>query len=206
MKNILVIGGSGRVGSQLIEYLIEENFSVRTILRTKNEILEKYSNLEIIYDDVSKPKKADSWFLGIDAVYSCLSGRKTKPDYSILTKGVSLILNHSICNRLILIGGAGILHDEEFGFRRNRPGYPEIFKLVSSENLKVWKELENSNKEWSFLCAPEMPSGERTKKYRLKKNFLPENGNRISVEDVADAMLKILEEEWSFRSRIGISY
>ncbi len=206
MKKVLVLGGSGRVGSKLIEYAIQENFEVSTILRSPSENLEKFSKLQIFFSDLNHPENLSKAFENKDCIFSCLSGRKTKPDYSILSKGCDAILNFSECKRIIFIGGAGVLEDKEFGLRRNRPNYPEIFKNVSSENLKVLEKLKKSDKDWSFLAAPEMPIGERTKKYRLEKDYLPENGNRISVEDVADAMLKIIDLDWTKKFKIGISY
>lgn len=206
MKKALVLGGSGRVGSKLIEYLLDEGFEVSTILRTPNLNLDKFAKLKIYFGDLNFSENLSDVFKKQDCIFSCLSGRKTKPDYSILSKGCDAVLNYSDCKRVILIGGAGILNDKEFGLRRNRPNYPEIFKNVSSENLKVLEKLKKSDKDWSFLAAPEMPSGERTKNYRLEKDFLPENGNRISVEDVADAMLKIINLDWTKKTRVGIAY
>jgi putative NADH-flavin reductase len=207
--NIVIFGASGRVGSSLVEYSLEKNLSITACSRNL-EGLEKWKDRVSLQsvdvkdlDSVAKLIRNDS------IVYSCLSGRSSKPDYSVLSIGIQNMIQAMEkvgSKRIILVAGAGILLDKEFGLRRDRPNYPEIFRKVSAENLIVLEKLQSSHLDWSMLCCPEMPLGERTEKYRMEIDYLPEKGNRISVQDVADAMLKITENEIYFQKRIGISY
>ena len=207
--NVVIFGASGRVGSSLVEYCLEKNDSITACSRNLTN-LERFSDKIILKELDVKNLNSVTQVINKDSiVYSCLSGRNSKPDYSVLSIGIQNMIqamNQVGSKRIVIVAGAGILLDKEFGLRRNRPNYPEIFKMVSAENLIVLDKLKNSNLEWSILCCPEMPYGERTGKYRIEVDYLPESGNRISVQDVADAMLNITENKFYFQKKIGICY
>ena len=209
MKKIIVLGASGRVGQKLVEYALTENYLVTAFVRNENKFLIKHPNLQIRTGDVFNEKEVTNAIEGQDVVISALSGRSTKPDYSVLSVGMKYIISGMEkfgVSRILNVAGAGILEDKEFGLRRNRPNYPETFKFVSAENWKVFEFLKTTNVRWTIVCAPEMPNETRTGIYRTATNYLPEGGRRISVEDVADFILKNLETEVTFKQRIGIAY
>lgn len=209
MKNIIIFGASGRVGQKLIEYALADNFKVTAFVRDTTKIKVGHLNLNVVQGDVFNRDDVQSAIKGKDFVLSALSGRSSKPDYSVLSTGMNNIISGMEkfnIKRVMSVAGAGILDDKEFGLRRNRPNYPEIFRLVSAENWKVFESLQNTNLNWTMVCAPEMPEEKRTGIYRVENNFLPEGGRRISVEDVADFILKNLETKNTFQKRIGIAY
>lgn len=209
MKNIIIFGASGRVGQRLIEYALADNFKVTAFVRDTAKVNINHTNLEVIKGNVFQLDEVENAVKGKDIVLSALSGRSSKPDYSVLSTGMKNIISGMEkfdIKRIICVAGAGILEDKEFGLRRNRPNYPEIFRLVSAENWKVFEYLQKTARNWTMVCAPEMPEEKRTGIYRVENGFLPEGGRRISVEDVADFILKHLEAENTFQKRIGIAY
>ena len=67
--------------------------------------------------------------------------------------------------------------------------------------------LAASGLEWTLVCPPNMPTGERTGRYRTRADRLPEGGREISVEDVADFLSLVQPGERRFiATRVGISY
>ncbi len=209
MKKIIIFGASGRVGKKLVEYALDDKYQVAAFVRNPDNLKIKHSNLEIFIGDVFNAKEVENAIQGKDYVLSALSGRSTKPDYSVLSTGMKNIITgmeKSSVKRILSVAGAGILDDLEYGLRRNRPKYPEIFKLVSAENWKVYETLQKTNVNWTMVCAPEMPEEKRTGIYRTANDYLPIDGKRISAEDVADFILKNLETEATYRKRLGIAY
>ncbi|HNI91573.1 MAG TPA: SDR family oxidoreductase, partial [Leptospiraceae bacterium] len=205
----LIIGATGRVGQRLVQYSLNSNYKVTALVRDKSKLKSTNPNLEVIVGSVLDPQIIEEAIQGKEFVLTALSGRSTKPDYSVLSKGIENVvtcMEKAKVKRLISVAGAGILDDSEFGLRRNRPNYPEIFKLVSAENWKIYEYLKTKEINWTLVCAPEMPEEKRTGVYRATNDYLPLGGRRISVEDVADYILKILDEPETFKKRIGISY
>lgn len=209
MKNIIVFGASGRVGKKLVEYALNDKYRVTAFVRNPDNLKIKHANLEIFMGDVFNVREVENAIRGNDFVISALSGRSTKPDYSVLSTGMKNIITgmeKSGVKRILSVAGAGILDDLEYGLRRNRPKYPEIFKLVSAENWKVYEALQKTNANWTMVCAPEMPEEKRTGIYRTANDYLPIDGKIISAEDVADFILKNLETETTYKKRVGIAY
>jgi len=75
-KSILVTGGAGFIGSNIVEYLLEHNIKLVRILDNlstgkKSNIefmLEKYLNLEFIYGDIANLETCRSAVKGIDII------------------------------------------------------------------------------------------------------------------------------------------
>lgn len=207
-KKVLIIGATGRVGKKLLEYSLQEKASVSVFIRNDSELAFK-ERIKVYYGDVLHKETLKDAILGQEIVFSCLSGRKTKPDYLVLSKGIQNIIEvmqEYNVTRILNVAGAGILNDKEYGLRRNRPNYPSIFLKVSEENLKVLDILEKSNIIYTCVCAPEMPEGEKTAHYRTEIDYLPENGSRISTGDVAHFMISAATNPLYFRKKVGIAY
>ena len=60
-KNILIIGGSGFIGSKLIDFYLKKKFKVFSISRTKKSH-KKIKNLKNFYFDISNKKKCEVFF------------------------------------------------------------------------------------------------------------------------------------------------
>ncbi|MBK6607701.1 MAG: SDR family oxidoreductase [Leptospiraceae bacterium] len=209
MNKLIIFGASGRVGTRLIEYALSDKYKVTAFVRDRSKIKLTDSNLEIISGDVFNPEQVENAIAGKDFVFSALSGRSSKPDYSVLSVGMNNIVSgmeKAGIKRILIVAGAGILDDSEYGLRRNRPNYPEIFKFVSAENWKVYEALQKTKLNWTLVCAPEMPEDKRTGNYRTAIDYLPVDGRRIAVEDVADFFLQNIRTEAIFQKRVGIAY
>ncbi|MCB1141017.1 MAG: NAD(P)H-binding protein [Leptospiraceae bacterium] len=209
MKTILIVGSSGRVGRSLLGFKSSFEYKLIGFQRTNLDESGDSEGVEFVFGDVLDFTKLEDAIKKADIVFSVLSGRKTKPDYSILSIGMKNILDAMKKNgkrRLINLGGAGVLDDPDYGKYRNRPSYPEFFKNVSAENLKVLSLLEASGLDWTMICAPEMPEGAAQGNYRLEIDFMPTGGRRISVGDVALCMYEIIEKNEYFKKKVGIAY
>lgn len=63
---ILVIGGTGTVGSQVVTRLLSKGIKVRVMTRSKDKISEDISNLSYVLGDLSEPHSLSSVFQGVD--------------------------------------------------------------------------------------------------------------------------------------------
>ena len=57
-----------------------------------------------------------------------------------------------------------------------------------------------------MIATGEIVPGERTGVYRTLEDQLPEGGRKISVEDVADFLLKALRDGLHIKKRVGAGY
>jgi UDP-glucose 4-epimerase len=72
--SILVVGGSGFIGSNLVSHLIENNQNVRVLDRSVKPYIKQLPEVEYIYGDFADRQLLDNSLKGIDIVYHLVSG------------------------------------------------------------------------------------------------------------------------------------
>lgn len=205
--NILILGGTGRVGSHIVSYALHDRHHVTVLVRTPEKIQINHENLTIIQGNVLNKDDIVRAMHGMDVVISSLNTDGT----TTLTESMPLIIeameNEGI-QRIITIGTAGILQSRM---------YPNVLRYQSSESkrksvraaeehYKVYKKLKQSKLEWTIVCPTYLPDGERVGEYRTESNFLPEGGIKISVPDTAEFAFSQIKSSDYIKTRVGISY
>ncbi|MFP7296939.1 NAD(P)-dependent oxidoreductase [Neobacillus niacini] len=205
--NILILGATGRVGSQIVTYTLHDNHHVTVFVRTPEKIQINSENLTIVQGNVLNKNDIVRAMHGIDVVISALNTDGT----TTLSESMPLIIkameNEGI-QRIITIGTAGILQSRTT---------PSILRYQSSESKrkstraaeehhKVYDMLKQSPLEWTIVCPTYLPDGESIGEYREERDFLPEGGEKIHVSDTAEFAYKQIECNQYIKSRVGIAY
>jgi uncharacterized protein len=216
MKNIVLIGASGFIGSAILKEALSRGHKVKAIARNPGKISIKDPNLVIMAGDVSSSVLVEELCLGADVVISAYNAGWKNPDiasdtmriYPSILEGVK----KSGVKRFIAVGGAGSLFVSP-GVRMMDSGIipehflPAIKSLASFylEKLSAEKELD-----WVFFSpAMNIAPGVRTGKFRLGEDdmiFDSEGKSNISVEDYAVAMLDEVENPAHHNERFTIGY
>lgn len=204
---ILVLGATGRVGRQIVEFALQDQHEVTTFVRDSHKLQLDNKNLHMFQGNVLNKKDLEQAMVNVDVVVSALNtdGNDT------LSSSISLILEvmeqHTI-KRIITIGTAGILQSRVS---------PTILRYQSTESKRkstfaakehqyVFEQLHDSNVDWTIVCPTYLPDGSFTGVYRVERNFLPEGGSEISVADTASfAYQQIFSKEF-VKTRVGIAY
>lgn len=209
MKNILVFGATGRTGRKFIEYALEKNYHVTAFMRNPDAFAIKHPNLVSFRGDILDNPKINQSLEGQDIVVSTLGARDFSTEITILSEGMKNILSgmqqHQI-KRLLAIGGMGVLKKSETQLMHEDEEFPPFWENITNDHLRVFAQLQKSPIDWTFVCPPNMPDGARTGTYRTLADFHPEGGDEVSVEDVADFLLKELEANQFIQKRVGIAY
>ncbi|MBZ5753332.1 MULTISPECIES: NAD(P)-dependent oxidoreductase [Metabacillus] len=205
--NILILGATGRVGSQIVTYALHESHHVTVLVRTPEKIQINNENLTIIEGNVLNKDDIVRAMHGIDVVISALNTDGT----TTLSESMPLIIeameNEGI-KRIITIGTAGILQSRTTpnSLRYQSSESKQRSTRAAKEHHKVYDMLKQSTLEWTIVCPTYLPYGERVGKYRIDRNFLPEGGAEISVPDTAEFSFKQIKASDYIKSRVGIAY
>lgn len=216
MKNVVLIGASGFVGSAILNELLTKGHKVTAIVHNPQKINVENPNLAVIKADVSDTNTLINACKGKDAVISAYNPGWTNPHiYEETLRNYPLILDavkQSGVKRLLCVGGAGTLFCAP-GLRVVDSGViPEaIMGGVKSLGEFYLNTLMNEKDiDWIFFSpAGTLEPGQRTGKFRLGKDDLivDENGtSHISVEDYAVAMIDELENPKHHYERFTIGY
>ena len=203
-----LFGSTGRVGRRLIEYALAEGHTVRAMARTPSRITPR-SGLEVLAGDVLDPSAVERTITGSEIVLSTLGGAGLEDPGQAQSQGMRNIvaaMEKLRVRRLLGVAGSGILDSATGGLRHDQPSFLAMFKPVSLRHLEAWHAMRDSALEWTMVVAPDLVDGARTGVYRTLDKQLPEQANQISVEDVADFMLKEMTAKAHLRRRVGIGY
>lgn len=216
MKDVLLIGASGFVGTAILNELLNRGHKVTAVVRNPEKITGKHENLSVVKADVSSAEDVAGLFNGRDEVISAYNPGWTNPNifqdtltvYSGIVKGAKA----AGVKRLLCVGGAGSLFCAP-GLRLMDAGVLPDFIMPGVKGLAgFYLDVLTNEKEidWVFFSpAGNIAPGQRTGKFRLGKDDLivDEAGNsNISVEDYAVAMVDELETPRHHQERFTIGY
>ncbi|MGC8465217.1 MAG: NAD(P)-dependent oxidoreductase [Acidimicrobiales bacterium] len=189
-NEIVLIGGTGNMGSRVVTELISRNHTVTAVVWRPKEV-PAHPTVMVKRSDVSDERDLLALLAGHDAIVSSLRLSEIDPPKlidSVRTSGV---------RRYVVVGGAGSLEvspgvrliDTE---RISKQVRPEAAAGVAFLNLL--DEEEQLNRTFISPSVMFVPD-ERTGKFRIGDDSLltgPE-GSRISFEDFALALVDELE-------------
>ena len=205
---IALFGSTGRVGTRVLEYALADGHTVRAVVRNASRLTPR-ERLEIIEGDVLDAPAVSRAIAGTDAVISTLGGSGVDDPGDAQSQGMRNIVAgmtaHGV-KRVLGVAGGGILDAPNGGLRHDQPTFPAVFKKVSNKHKEAWHAMRDSDLDWTMVATGDIVPGERTGIYRTLEDLLPEGGRRISVEDVADFLLRELAEGKHLRKRVGAGY
>lgn len=205
--NILLLGSTGRVGSHIAKLALEDKHQVTALVRTPEKLMINDVKLSIIKGDVTVKEDVERAMKNADVVISALNTDGT----DTLTKSMPLIIdamNAEGIKRIITIGTAGILQSrvEPDVLRYQSSESKRKLTRAAEEHHQTYLLLEESDLDWTVVCPTYLPDGEAIGTCREARDYLPEDGKKITVGDTAVFVYKQLESNQYIKSRVGIAY
>lgn len=216
MKNVVIIGASGFVGTAIVEEALTRGYQVKGIVRNPGKVTISNPNLKLIKADIMDTAGLTELLKGEELVISAYNPGWTNPGiYDDTLNGYTSILKAAKgagAKRLLIVGGAGSLYvapnvrvmDTGTLPEEILPGVKGLAKVLT-DYLMPEKDID-----WVFFSpAGNIFPGERTAKFRLGKDDLivdGEGNSNISVQDYAVAMIDELENASHHRQRFTIGY
>lgn len=205
--NILILGATGRVGSQIVTHALHDGHDVTVLVRTPEKIQINNENLTIIQGNVLNEDDIVRSIGGIDVVISALNTDGT----TTLSESMPLIIEamkREGIQRIITIGTAGILQSrstpQSMRYQLRESKHKSV--RAAREHHKAYSMLKQSGLQWTIVCPTYLPDRESIGKYRVDYDFLPEGGTEISVSDTAEFTFGQINSSDYIESRVGIAY
>jgi len=211
MKKIVVFGASGGTGIEVVNQALEAGYHVTAIIRDTESFPICHQRLKRVKGDVLEPKTFEMSLNSVDAVISCLGVQHRKPT-NVYSQGISNIIqgmkNENI-TRMICISAGGVeVAPNNSLIMKFLIKYvlQRIFKNSYADMLKMEEILKNHEINWTVVRPPRLQNGEKTGKYRIAVNEFLNRMSSLKRSDLADFMLKHLDDRKTFRSKVEISY
>ncbi|WP_145414213.1 NAD(P)-dependent oxidoreductase [Paenibacillus xylanexedens] len=205
--HILVLGATGRVGSHIVKYALQDGHQVTALVRTPDKIDTKHDRLTIVQGNVLESHDLLRAIEGTNAVISALNTDGT----TTLSQSMPLLINameQEDIQRIITVGTAGILQSrtEPGKLRYQSSESRRKSTRAAEEHEQVYTLLKESTLEWTIVCPTYLPDGEVRGNYRIERDVLPEGGTEITVGDTAEFTYRQLGDRQFINARVGICY
>lgn len=215
---VALIGGTGFVGSALLDELLQRGHEVVALARDPGKYPAR-PGLSVVRADVQDAQQVQQAVTGSDAVLSAFNAGWGNPNiYQDFMQG-----SHSIqagtkaagVKRYIVVGGAGSLYAAPGLQIVDTPGFPAPILDGARAARDLLKELQaqEHDLDWTFLSPPigfkPGVRAERTGRYRVGRDEPLMDGDQpgsISAADLAVAVVDELERPAHVRQRFTIAH
>jgi len=203
---VVIFGSTGRTGKHLIHSALEAGFDVTAFARIPDRISTRHPRLTLFQGDATVATEVESAIVGKNAVISAVGSDlgQTNLRQKAMENMISAMQKHHV-KRIIGIGGMGVLQANEETQIFETPGFPQEYIPVSQDHNSAYEALNRSGLDFTFMCPPTIIDGPKTEHYAVEADFPPKGNFQISTGDLADFMIKELQEGRFLRKRVGIA-
>lgn len=202
---ITVFGASGRVGQHVIRLALEQGMEVTAFVRTPSKIQISHPFLHIYHGNALHANDVAAAIEGHNAVVSCLAsskGLKQSTELGNMIENIALGMEKHGVKRIVYVASAGI--------------YGEIPRISGKMVMKTLKyplldhrhavdTIVNYNLDYTIVRPMGLTNDAPTGNYREAVEGIPEKGRSIAREDVANFIIKALEDSKYIKESVSIA-
>jgi putative NADH-flavin reductase len=209
---LTIFGATGGTGLHLVPQALDAGHHVTAVVRDATRLPFRHANLDVRVADVLDPAAIEPAVKGADAVLSALGprGRKAPPVCAPAVHSMLTAMRASGPRRIVAVSAAPVPdHDPGDGLLLRltlRPLLRALLRDVYADHGRMEQELRDSGLDWTIIRPPQLLNRPFTGRYRTARNQNVRGGHRISRGDLAHAMLRLLDDNTSIRTTLGIGY
>ena len=201
---LVVLGATGSTGLEIVRQAIEHGHSVTAFVRSSDRVKAFGDRITIKQGNLLDTTELEQVIKGHghDAVLSAFGPRApiSKADANLLRQfavALTSAMLHAGVRRVVVESVAFLFKDSIIppAYLLGRLFFPGVVADASA----MEKVLEKSGLDWTIARPPKLTTKPYTGKYRVREGHLPPFGFSISYADVADFMIKAVQN----RSLIG---
>lgn len=207
---LVVFGATGKTGHLLIQQALDRGDEVTAVVRNPRRMEISHARLQVVEADIFEPEMIAPAIKSNDAVVSSL-GKTSKEQPHVCQLGARSIMKAMVdtgVRRLLVVSNSA--HTTEEGDllprRLVQKQLNKILKVPFEDLRRMEEEVRASSLDWTILQPARMTDGEHTGEYRLELGKHVRNGWKISRADVADAILRVLDDDATIGTHVAQAY
>jgi uncharacterized protein YbjT (DUF2867 family) len=211
-SRLLVLGGTGRAGRQLILEALERGYQVTALARDPAQLSDiQTQQLQVLRGDMTNAAQVEELLKqGFDAVVCTLGVFQKSPGTPLtdMTRHLVSAMKKYGPARLVVMSSLGVGDSDGQGNLLVKFVTSRILKHVLVDKASQEVVLQESGLDWTVLRPPRLIDSPTRKPYRLWQGTARPRGTRwrIGTLDAASEMLNLLEQDDSFHSAWQCSY
>jgi putative NADH-flavin reductase len=204
---LVVLGATGGTGLEIVRQAIERGHSVTALVRSPERLKAFRGRIAVEQGDLLNSGELERVIRGHDAVISGFGSRVpiSKSDAHLLEQFAGALagaMPRAGVRRVVVESVAFLFRNSILppAYLLGRLLFPRTVADASAMERIFWE----SELDWTMVRPPELTDKPYTGKYRMREGQLPRFGFKISRADVADFMIKVVEDRASIRKVVGI--
>ena len=205
---LVVLGATGGIGLEIVRQAIEHGHAVTAFVRSPERLREFQGRIRVIQGDVLNSVELARAIEGHDAVLSGFGPRVpiAKSDANLLREfavALTTAMQHAGVRRIVVVSTAFLFRDSIIPptYLFGRLFFPGV--VTDSEGME--RTIRASDLDWTIVRPPQLTDRGRSEKYRVREGHLPRFGFNIPRADVADCVIKTIEDRTSVNKILGVS-
>ena len=204
--DVVVLGAGGGTGHRIVEEALRHGHRVTAAVRSPGRFpapdvsADAAAGLRVVHADVRDPESLRLAIEGQDVVVSAVGppGRRAAGLYSDGARAVVAAMEQGGVDRFLGITSAGVRYDDPhlaLWYRRLvRPLLGELY----ADMILMERIVRTSSLDWTFVRPVLLLDRDPTGTYRVLDGATPERGRTITRGDVAQFIVRELDERrWS---------
>jgi putative NADH-flavin reductase len=199
---ILILGATGPTGQQLVKQALEKNHQVTVLVRNPEKLGMTHGNLHVVKGEVLDEATLKKAVEGTEAVLCTLGRGRSLKSFDLMTTAVTNIIaamKSSNIDRVILLSSFGVGETFTQANFFQKLVFRTFLKNIYSDKAKADAMLRNSPLEWTLVCPVILTNKPGTGNYKVAETLPMKGMPKISRTDVADFMLRELENRTFLR-------
>lgn len=210
---IALLGATGHVGHYIATEAVGRGHGVTALARHPSSEQEQDERVTPRRADATDPFELERVISDHDAIVSAVGPTIDETPAMIVksARALAAAAMRAHVKRLVIVGDAGSLTVTPGIELLATRGYPEELRevaLAHREALEIWRRVKEL--DWTYVSPPAvLCAGTRTGAYRVGHNEMltdEHQQSRISVEDLAVAVVDQVETKAHVRERINVAY
>ncbi|OLB27456.1 MAG: hypothetical protein DMG42_12325 [Acidobacteria bacterium] len=206
---LVILGATGGTGLEIVRQAIERRHSVKALVRSPDRLKPFWDRITIKRGDLLDSRQLEGAIKGQDAVLSAFGPRVpiSKTDANLLERfavALTEAMAHAGVSRVVVESVAFLFKDSivppTYVFGRL------FFPGIVADASAMEQVFAGSQLDWTMVRPPQLTDKPYTGKYRVREGHLPRFGFKISRADVADFMVKSVENHFARRKIFGVSH
>jgi putative NADH-flavin reductase len=204
---LIVLGATGSTGLEIVRQSIEHGFSVTAFVRSPERLKPFRDRIIVEQGNLLDAAALERVVKGHDAVLSAFGPRVpiSKADANLLQQfaiALTGAMPRAGVKRVVVESVAFLFRDAIIppAYLLGRLFFPRVVEDASA----MERVLQKSELDWTIARPPKLTPKPYTGKYRTREGHLPLFGFSISYADVADFMIKAVENHSLIGKVVGV--
>ncbi|HEX3814246.1 MAG TPA: SDR family oxidoreductase [Mycobacteriales bacterium] len=211
---ITVFGATGGTGRQVVQQALDGGHEVVAPVRHPDRLTIRHDRLEVLAGDVLDPATLPGPVDGADAVISTIGGRSKAERVAGLqgpgTSNIIAAMQAAGTRRLLVVSAAPLAeadpHDSIAYRLILKPLISRILRTAYADMGRMERAVRDSGLEWTIVRPPQLTNKPRTGHYRTELDRTVRRGYRISRGDLAELLLRSIDDATTVKAIVAVGY